>query len=39
MNEMDLLTLGYLERHYPTAPVEERRAFAELGLSLSGWRS
>ena len=30
MKELDLLTLGYLERHYPTAPAEEQRAFAEL---------
>ena len=30
MKELDLLTLGYLERHYPTAPVEEQQAFAEL---------
>ncbi len=30
MKELDLLTLGYLERHYLTAPVEEQQAFAEL---------
>ncbi len=30
MKELDLLTLGYLERHYPVAPVEERQAFAAL---------
>ncbi len=30
MKELDLLTLGYLERHYSTAPEEEQRAFAEL---------
>lgn len=30
MKELDLLTLAYLERHYPTAPAEERQAFAEL---------
>ncbi|MFZ1642614.1 MAG: succinate dehydrogenase assembly factor 2 [Candidatus Contendobacter sp.] len=30
MKELDLLTLGYLERHYPDAPAEEQRAFAEL---------
>lgn len=30
MKELDLLMLGYLERHYPTAPAEERQAFAEL---------
>jgi antitoxin CptB len=30
MKELDLLTLGYLERHYPTATAEEQQAFAEL---------
>ncbi len=30
MKELDLLTLGYLERYYSTAPVEEQQAFAEL---------
>lgn len=30
MKELDLLTLGYLERHYSTAPAEEQQAFAEL---------
>ena len=30
MKELDLLTLGYLEQHYPTAPVEEQQAFAAL---------
>ena len=30
MKELDLLTLAYLERHYPTASAEERQAFAEL---------
>lgn len=30
MKELDLLTLAYLERHYPTAPAEERQAFADL---------
>ena len=30
MKELDLLTLGYLERHYPTAPAEEQQAFADL---------
>lgn len=30
MKELDLLTLGYLERHYPTASVEEQEAFAAL---------
>ena len=30
MKELDLLTLGYLERHYPTASAEERQAFAAL---------
>jgi antitoxin CptB len=30
MKELDLLTLSYLERHYPDAPAEEQRAFAEL---------
>ena len=30
MKELDLLTLGYLERHYPNAPVEEQQAFAGL---------
>lgn len=30
MKELDLLTLGYLERHYPNAPAEEKQAFADL---------
>ena len=30
MKELDLLTLGYLEQHYPTAPAEEQQAFAAL---------
>ena len=30
MKELDLLTLAYLERHYPTASAEEQQAFAEL---------
>ena len=30
MKELDLLTLGYLEQHYPTASVEEQQAFADL---------
>ncbi|MFO1422611.1 MAG: succinate dehydrogenase assembly factor 2 [Candidatus Competibacteraceae bacterium] len=30
MKELDLLTLAYLERHYPTAPAEEQQAFAAL---------
>jgi len=30
MKELDLLTLGYLERHYPTASAEEQHAFAAL---------
>ncbi|HAS85460.1 MAG TPA: succinate dehydrogenase assembly factor 2 [Candidatus Competibacteraceae bacterium] len=30
MKELDLLTLGYLERYYPDASVEEQRAFAEI---------
>ncbi len=30
MKELDLLTLGYLERHYPEASVEDRQAFAEV---------
>lgn len=30
MKELDLLTLGYLERHYPRATPEEQRAFEEL---------
>lgn len=30
MKELDLLTLGYLERHYPEASAEERQAFADL---------
>ncbi len=30
MKELDLLTLGYLERHYPSAAVEEQQAFAQL---------
>ena len=29
MKELDLLTLGYLERYYPTASPEEQQAFAE----------
>ena len=30
MKELDLLTLGYLERHYPEPPAEEQQALAEL---------
>ena len=30
MKELDLLTLGYLERHYPKASAEEQQAFAAL---------
>lgn len=30
MKELDLLTLGYLERHYPSASAEDWQAFAEL---------
>lgn len=30
MKELDLLTLGYLEQHYPTASAEEQQAFADL---------
>ncbi len=30
MKELDLLTLGYLERYYRDAPVEEQQAFADL---------
>ena len=30
MKELDLLTLGYLERYYPAATVEEQQAFAAL---------
>ncbi len=30
MKELDLLTLGYLERHYPGASAEDQQAFAEL---------
>ena len=30
MKELDLLTLGYLERYYPEAKEEERQAFAAL---------
>ncbi len=30
MKELDLLTLGYLERYYPTASAAEQQAFAEL---------
>jgi antitoxin CptB len=30
MKELDLLTLGYLERYYPSASVEDQQAFAEL---------
>ena len=30
MKELDLLTLGYLEQHYPDAPTEDRQAFADL---------
>lgn len=30
MKELDLLVLGYLDRHYPTASAEEQQAFANL---------
>ena len=30
MKELDLLTLGYLERYYPGASAEDQQAFAEL---------
>ena len=30
MKELDLLTLGYLERYYPEASAEEQQAFAAL---------
>jgi len=30
MKELDLLTLGYLEQHYPDAPAEDQQAFADL---------
>ena len=30
MKELDLLTLGYLEQHYPEAPTEDQQAFADL---------
>jgi antitoxin CptB len=30
MKELDLLTLGYLERHYPSASAEDQQAFAHL---------
>ena len=30
MKELDLLTLGYLERYYPSASAEDQQAFAEL---------
>ena len=30
MKELDLLTLGYLEQHYPDASAEEQQAFADL---------
>jgi antitoxin CptB len=30
MKELDLLTLGYLERYYLTVSAEERQAFADL---------
>ena len=30
MKELDLLTLGYLERYYPEASAEEQQAFADL---------
>ena len=30
MKELDLLTLSYLERHYPTASAAEQQAFADL---------
>lgn len=30
MKELDLLALGYLERHYAVASAEEQQAFAQL---------
>ncbi len=30
MKELDLLTLSYLDRHYPTASAAEQQAFADL---------
>lgn len=30
MKELDLLTLGYLEQHYPGAAAEDQQAFADL---------
>ena len=30
MKELDLLVLGYLDHHYPTASAEEQQAFANL---------
>jgi antitoxin CptB len=30
MKELDLLTLGYLERYYSSASAEDQQAFAEL---------
>jgi antitoxin CptB len=30
MKELDLLTLGYLERYYPGASVEDQQAFMDL---------
>jgi len=30
MRELDVLLLGYLERQYPTATVEQQRIFADL---------
>ena len=30
MKELDLLTLGYLEQHYPDAPAEDQQAFTAL---------
>ena len=30
MKELDLLTLGYLERHYPSASAADQQAFADL---------
>ena len=30
MKELDLLTLGYLERHYPGATADDQQAFAGL---------
>lgn len=30
MKELDLLTLGYLEQHYPAASAEDQQAFANL---------